>query len=381
MPRKLRMGMIGGGAGAFIGAVHRMAAAMDGKIDFVCGALSSTANKSIESGKALGLPENRIYGTYQEMLQKEAALPADERMDFVSIVTPTGSHYKILCNVLDAGWNVVCDKPMTVSLEEAMDIKKKVEAKNVLFCLTHNYTGYPMVKQAKEMAASGQIGRIRRVVVEFPQGWLGAVPNPREHKQAGWRMDASSGVSFTMADIGSHCANLAEYISGLNIEKVCADLECWIASPLDDDGSVLLRFSGGAKGVLWASSVLAGEENNLKIRVYGEKGSLHWVQQEPNTLLVTWNDKASEIIRTGTPSASPYAMSVTRLPAGHPEGFIEAFANIYSNFADVLNAKLKGEDYSLIKDHPDVDSGVRGVAFIDAALRSSEKEQWVELNV
>ncbi|MCE5198019.1 MAG: Gfo/Idh/MocA family oxidoreductase [Armatimonadota bacterium] len=381
MKRKLRMGMVGGGKDAFIGAAHRMAARLDGQIELVCGAFSSDAAKSKASGAELFLADDRVYGSYQEMFDKERALPADARMDFVSIVTPNHMHYPVAMAALDAGFPVVCDKPMTLSLEEAKSLADKAKSTGLLFCLTHNYTGYPMVKQAREMVANEQIGKIRRVVVEYPQGWMATLVEESGQKQAAWRTDPSrAGASFTMGDIGSHCANLAEYITGLEIESVCADLTSFVPGRvLDDDGSVLLRMSAGAKGVLWASGIAVGEENALNIRVYGEKGSLEWHQQEPNTLLVHWLDQPIQVLRTSTDFVGASAAANTRLPAGHVEGFIEAFANIYRNFAQTLSQRLDG-DRSATGDFPDADDGVRGMAFIEAVVKSSKlNSEWTAL--
>lgn len=368
---KLKMGMVGGGIGAFIGAVHRMAAAMDNKIELVCGALSSTPEKSILSGKELGL--QRVYGDYREMFEKEAGLPIDERMDFVTIVTPTGNHFDVIMEALKYDFAIVCDKPLCVTLQQANEIRDKVKSKKALFCLTHNYTGYSMVKEAKEIVVSGEIGEIIRVVVEYPQGWLMGADDPK----SGWRMDSSKGISFTMADIGCHAANLAEYISGLKIDHVCADLQTVIAGTLDDDGSVLLKYNNGAKGILWASSVLPGELNGLNIRVYGDKGCIYWNQEDPNTLTIKYLSKPDEVKHTNDGTASCYANSYTRIPAGHPEGFIEAFANIYKDFANALTAKKNGQNYKY--DFPDIDMAVHMVAFITTVLESNKSQSWKQI--
>ena len=381
MKRKIRMGMVGGGKDAFIGAVHRMAARLDGQIDLVCGAFSSDAEKSKASGAEMFVPEERVYGSYKDMFEKEKALPNDVRMDFVSIVTPNFMHYPVAMAALDAGFHVVCDKPMTLNLEEAKSLSDKVKSTGLLFCLTHNYTGYPMVKQAREMVSKGDIGKIRRVVVEYPQGWMASLLEESGQKQAAWRTDpAKSGASFIMGDIGSHCANLAEYITGLQIERVCADLTSFVPGrSLDDDGSVLLRFNDNAKGVLWASGIAVGEENALNIRVYGEKGSLEWHQQEPNTLIVHWIDRPTQILRTSTGFVGVAASANTRLPAGHPEGFIEAFANLYRDFAQKLTLWLDGEK-SAVCDFPDAADGVRGMAFIEAVVSSSKLDsKWTKV--
>lgn len=381
MKRRARMGMVGGGRGAFIGAVHRMAARLDDKIDLVCGAFSSNPEKSLETGGDLFLSKERIYGSYEEMFRQEASLPAEERMDFVSIVAPNFMHYPVAAAALDAGFHVVCDKPMTMTLEEAKKLQQRVRETGLLFCLTHNYTGYPMVKEARHLVSSGQIGKIRRVVVEYPQGWMALPLEAGGQKQADWRTDpARAGVSFTMGDIGSHCANLAEYITGLEIEEVCADLTSFVSGrALDDDGSVLLRFNEGARGVLWASGIAVGEENGLNIRIYGEKGAIEWHQMEPNTLIVRWLDKPFQTFRTATDFVGEVSIANTRIPSGHPEGFIEAFANIYRNFAEALDRRLEG-DQAATGDFPGVDEGVRGMAFIKAVVKSSQADsRWMHI--
>jgi predicted dehydrogenase len=383
MDRKLRMGMVGGGRGAFIGAVHRMAAQMDGRIELVCGAFSSSRPKSLDSGQDLRLPPDRVYGTYREMLRREAKLPAGQKIDFVSIVTPNNMHYPVSMAALDAGFHVVCDKPMTLSMEEAVNLEKKVRQTRRLFCVTHNYTGYPMVKEARELAARGKLGAIRRVVVEYPQGWLATRLESTGQKQAAWRTDPRrAGATCCMGDIGSHGSNLAEYITGLRIDEVCSDLATFVPGrPLDDDGSVLLRFEGGARGVLWASQIAVGEENGLNVRIYGEAGSLAWRQEEPNTLTVRWVGKPTQVFRTGTAFVGKAAAQSTRLPAGHPEGYLEGFANIYARFADAVSRSLEGkkvqdEDF----DYPNVRDGVRGMAFLDAVVKSTAAaEKWVKV--
>lgn len=381
MDRKLKMGMVGGGRGAFIGSVHRMAAQLDGKIELVCGAFSADPEKSRQSGADLFLPGNRVYASYGEMLAAESRLPLGERMDFVSIVTPNNTHYPVAVAALEAGFDVVCDKPMTLTLDEAVRLREKVRASGRLFCLTHNYTGYPMVKQAREMIQAGSLGSLRRVVVEYPQGWVATALEKEGQKQAAWRTDPSrSGASFTMGDIGTHCANLAEYITGQRIAEVCAEINTFVPGrPLDDDGSVLLHFDGGARGVLWASGIAVGEENGLNIRIYGEKGAVKWRQEEPNTLTLLWLDRPVEHLRTATGFIGPAAAGNSRLPAGHPEGFIEAFANLYRCFADALAAKLDGRlPDSAGLDFPGIDEGVRGMAFIEAVVASSRAGQkWI----
>jgi len=380
MNRKLRMGMIGGGRNAFIGAVHRIAANMDGMIELVCGAFSSHPDNARESGKALFLPDNRIYLSYEDMLEKESRLPEGDRMDFVVIVTPNHLHFAPAMMALDKGFHVVLDKPMTFTLSEAIQLKKKVAETGLLFCLTHTYSGYPMVKQARQMVKDGTFGKIRKVYVEYPQGWLSRLSEKDGSKQAEWRTDPKrSGKSGAMGDIGTHAAHLAEYISGLQIKQLCADLSIMVEGrALDDDGNVLLRFDNGATGVLYASQVAAGEENALKIRVYGENGGLEWAQQEPNTLLVKWLDQPTQIYRTGGGYLSSFAKHNTRTPGGHPEGYLEAFANLYRNFALTLIARLDGTTPSKeALDFPTVEDGVRGMAFIDNLIRSNESlEKW-----
>lgn len=381
MDRKLRMGMVGGGQGAFIGSVHRMAAQLDGKIELVCGAFSADPEKSRASGRELFLPKNRVYASYEEMFTRESSLPVGERMDFVVIVTPNHMHFPAAMSALKSGFHVVCDKPMTLNLEEAKTLADEVEKTGLLFCLTHNYTGYPMVKEARDLVSSGAFGAIRRVVVEYPQGWMATLLESTGQKQADWRTDPSrAGGSFTMGDIGTHCENLAEYITGLQIDELCADLTTFVPGrKLDDDGSVLLRFKSGAKGILWASGIAVGEENALNIRVYGEKGSLEWHQQEPNTLLVHWLDKPAEIRRTSTGFVGANAAANTRLPAGHTEGFIEAFANLYRNFASTLVRRMEGEK-TATGDFPNVQDGVRGMEFLEAVIKSSKSDKkWTKV--
>ncbi len=381
MKQKMRMGMVGGGIGAFIGGVHRMAAALDGEIDLVCGAFSSDAEKSRASGAALGVTPERVYGSFQEMIETESKLPADVRMQFVSIVTPNHMHFPPAKMALEHGFHVVCDKPLCFSMEEAHELTDLVHKTGLLFALTHNYTGYPMVKQARDMVRRGEIGAVRKVVVEYPQGWLSTHLEASGQKQAAWRTDpARSGVAGAMGDIGTHAENLAEYITGLRIVELCADISIFVPGRLlDDDGNVLLRFDNGAKGILHASQISAGEENNLNIRIYGEKGGLEWRQMEPNTLLVKWLDQPTQIYRTGVGALSAAAQAHTRIPAGHPEGYLEAFANIYRNFALCLRARLAGETVDpLYTDFPTVADGVRGMQFVERVIEAGKsREKWV----
>lgn len=385
MNRKLRMGMIGGGKDAFIGGIHRIAANMDGLIELVCGALSSTPEKARESGKTLFLPGNRIYSTYEEMIRKESLLPAEQRMDFVSIVTPNHAHFAPAMMALEHGFHVVIDKPITFTLDEAKQLKKKVEDTGLSLLLTHTYAGYPMVKQAKQMIREGAMGKIRKVIVEYPQGWLSRLSEKDGNPQAAWRTDPTrSGKSGCMGDIGTHAAHLAEYISGLKIVKLCADLNIVVdGRALDDDGNVLLKFDNGANGVLIASQIAAGEENALKIRVYGEKGGLEWAQQEPNTLILKWLDEPVQILRTGGHHLSSYASFNSRTPGGHPEGYLEAFGNLYRNFALCLSAGIEGTKAAPeALDFPSAEEGVRGMAFIDNVVKSSlSNEKWTDFKV
>ncbi len=377
--------MIGGGKGAFIGAIHRIAATMDGAIELVCGALSTNPENAQQSGRELFLPEHRVYNSYEEMLEKESALPEGERMDFVSIVTPNHVHLDPALKALDKGFHVVIEKPMAFTLEEARQLQQKVQETGLLLLLTHTYAGYPMVKQARQMVQAGELGKIRKVLVEYTQGWLSRLSEQEGNAQAAWRTDPSkSGKSGCMGDIGTHAAHLAEYISGQKIQQVCAQLNTVVEGrALDDDGNVLLRFNEGATGVLTASQVMAGEENGLKIRVYGEDGGLEWAQQEPNTLVVKWLDKPTQLLRTGTGGLTSYAQHNTRTPGGHPEGYIEAFANLYRNFALTLSARLEGTTPSEeALDFPSVEDGVRGMAFIDTVVASSASaEKWTDFVV
>ena len=388
MKRKLRMGMIGGGKDAFIGAVHRLAFNMDGLVELVCGALSINPEIAKESGESLFLAEDRTYLTYEEMLEKESMMPADKRIDFVTIVTPNFAHFAPAKLALQKGFNVVIEKPITFTLAEALELKQLIEQTGLILCLTHTYSGYPMVKQAKAMVKDGVLGKIRKVWVEYPQGWLSKLSEREGNAQAAWRTDPKkSGKSGCMGDIGTHAAHLAEYISGLKITHLCADLNIMVdGRALDDDGNVLLKFDNGAAGVLMASQVAAGEENALKIRVYGEKGGIEWAQHEPNTLLVKWLDAPTQILRAGanyTDRLSSFATSNCRTPGGHPEGYLEAFANIYKNFATTLMAKMDGTTPSKeALDFPSVDDGVRGMAFIDNVVASAQSDKkWTEHRV
>ncbi len=378
------MGMVGGGQGAFIGAVHRIAAAIDQQIELVCGAFSSDAGRSKATGRELHLPDDRCYADYPTMMAEEAKLPEGERMDFVAIVTPNHVHFPAAKAALEAGFHVVSDKPATLDLDEARKLAELVESTGLKYGLTHNYTGYPMVKQAREMVRSGQLGTIRKIVVEYPQGWLATPLEQSGQKQAAWRTDPKrSGAAGCMGDIGTHAENLAEYMTGLQIKELAADLTRFVDGRLlDDDGNVLLRFEGGAKGILHASQISVGEENALNIRVYGEQGGLEWHQMEPNTLLVKHLDAPTQVYRTGGGYLADAATAHSRIPAGHPEGYLEAFANIYRNFAAHLAAELAGEaPPPHANDYPTIHDGVRGMAFIQAVLQSSQNNAaWTALN-
>jgi predicted dehydrogenase len=383
--RKLRMGMIGGGKDAFIGAIHRIAANMDGLIELTCGALSMHKDVAIESGHLLFLPEDRIYTSYEDMIIAESKLPADKRMDFVTIVTPNFAHFAPAMMALDHGFNVVIEKPITFTLDEAQQLKKKLDDTGLMLLLTHTYSGYPMVKEAKQLIKSGVFGKVRKIYSEYHQGWLSKLSEREGNAQAAWRTDPSkSGKSGCMGDIGTHAAHLAEYISGLKITQLCASLNTVVEGRrLDDDGAILLRFEAGATGTLSASQVAAGEENALKIRIYCENGGLEWAQQEPNTLTLRWLDKPAQTYRAGsgyTAWESIYATHNTRTPGGHPEGYLEAFGNLYRNFALTLQAKINGE---LSKpewlDFPGIEDGIRGMAFIENVVTSNQStEKWTD---
>lgn len=378
---KLKMGMIGGGKNAFIGAVHRMAAGIDGHIELCCGALSSDPLVAKESGELLGLPKERVYASYREMIVRESELSPDDRMNFVSIVTPNFAHFEPAMMALEYGFHVVLEKPMTFTLEQALLLQKKVEETGLMLCVTYTYSAYPMVKQARQLVRDGQLGTIRKIMVEYPQGWLSKMIE-NGLSLAFWRTDPEkSGKSGCMGDIGTHAAHLAEYISGLKITKMCADLQTFVAGrKLEDDGNILLGFENGATGVLSASQVAAGEENALKIRIYGEHGGLEWNQQDANTLLFKQLDAPTQIFRAGQQYLSSSAKHNIRLPAGHPEGYIEAFANIYRNFAVSLLATMQGiEPTEEDADFPTVADGVRGMKFLETVIASGKSEQkWTD---
>lgn len=383
--RKLKMGMIGGGKNAFIGAIHRIAANMDGLVELHCGAFSSNPEISKESGKALFLPEAKCYDSYEKMIQTESELPIGQRMDFVTIVTPNFAHFAPAMMALNHGFHVLIDKPMTLSLDEAKQLQQKVKETGLILCLTHTYSGYPMVKQARKMVTDNDFGKIRKVIVEYTQGWLNSLFENEGNKQAVWRTDpAKSGISGCMGDIGTHAAHLAEYISGLKITQLCADINIVVEGrKLDDDGNVLLKFDNGANGILVATQIATGEENGLKIKIYGEKGGLEWHQMEPNSLIIKWSNAPTQIYRTGNGYLSNIAMANSRTPSGHPEGYLEAFANLYKNFALTLSSKLEGKEPNPeILDFPSVDDGVRGMAFIENVIASGKSDQkWFDFKI
>jgi len=376
------MGMVGGGTGSFIGDVHRRASAIDGMIELVCGAFSSTAEKSIASGIALNLDKSRCYGTFNDMIQKERELPEDVRMDFVAIVTPNHMHFPPAKMALENGFHVVCDKPLTLTLDEAETLQKVIAKSGKLFALTHNYTGNSMVKQAKAMISKGELGTIRKIQAQYLQGWLSTSLEKTGQKQAAWRIDPKkSGIGGALGDIGTHAENLIEYITGLKIAEIAADLGTFGEGRiLDDDGNMLIRMDNGAKGSISISQIALGEENNLAIRVYGTKGSLEWHQENPNKLITRWLKEPKKIFTPNGNGLHEEALNVSRIPAGHPEGYLEAFATIYKNFATHVLAINNGEIVDE-PDYPTVDDGIRGMKFIYAAVESdSNNSAWTKIN-
>ena len=378
------MGMVGGGKTGFIGAIHLRAALMENMIELVCGCFSSDPERSLSSGRAYFLPDDRIYGSYQEMFDREMELPKEERMNFVVIVTPNKQHFEPAMMALERGIHVVLDKPMTFSLEEAIKLQQKVEETGLVLALTHVYTGYPAVKEMKARIAAGELGKIRRVYVEYPQGWLSDRIELQEGNNAGWRTDPQlSGKAGCMGDIGTHAWHLCEYVTGLKVEELCAELNSFVPGRMiDDDGTAFLRLEQGARALLSATQIAIGEANKVNIRVYGDRGGLQWIQENPNELRVTWGDKAEEIIRIGNNSyLGSQALWNARTPAGHPEGFIEAFANIYRNFSLTLMALQQGETPTEnMLDFPNVYDGVRGMQFIETVVTSgySDSPKWVK---
>ena len=381
LDRKLKFGQIGGGQGSFIGAVHRRAAISDGKTELVAGAFSSTPEKARASGKELLIGDDRNYGSWQEMLSEELKRPLGERIDFVNIVTPNHVHFEPAKAFVEAGFHVIMDKPMVHTSEQAAALIAAVEQSGVVFGLTHNYTGYPMVKEGRDWIRNGRLGEIRRVVVEYPQGWLMTRLEDEGAKQAEWRTDPKrSGIAGAVGDIGSHCENLVSYMTGLELASLSADLTTFVPGRLlDDDANVMLRFSNGARGLLWCSQISAGEENALRIRVYGTKAGLEWEQEHPNWL--TFKDPAgpTQIYKRGNDYMGAAAARSSHLPAGHPEAFFEAFGNVFMNFTDTIRARLEGREATeLERDFPDVYDGARGVRFIEKVVESSRSEvKWL----
>lgn len=386
--RKLRMGMIGGGSDAFIGAIHRRAALMENEIELVCGCFSIDPEISRSSGRSYYLPEDRIYTSWQEMLENEATLPEGERMDFVTIVTPNRFHYEPAAAALDKGFHVVLDKPMTLTLQEALSLREKVHQTGLTLALTHVYSGYPAVKEAKKRIARGDIGKVRRLFVEYSQGWLTKRIELEGGNNAVWRNDPKlAGKGGCVGDIGTHAWHLAEYVTGARVTKLCADLlRVAEGRPVDDDACAFMRFDAGFTGLLQATQIAAGEENNIRLRVYGDKGGLEWRQMEPNTLYMKWLDRPTEEIRVGNNFGwlTDFTKHNTRVPGGHPEGFIESFANIYRNFALTVRARTVGEEpREEWLDFPTVEDGVRGMQFVETMVKAGyDSEQkwcdWVE---
>ncbi len=377
----IRYGMVGGGPGAFIGAVHRMAAALDGTTELVAGAFSSDADRSAQQGHDLGLDPARTYGSFAEMARAEAVLPADRRIQFVAIVTPNHLHYEPARAFLEAGFDVVCDKPLTTSLEDAYALCDLVRKREAVFALTHNYTGYPMIKEARDWAKTGRLGTIRKIVVEYLQGWLSTPLEETGQKQADWRTDPErAGVAGALGDIGSHAHNLVGYVTGLEVEAVFGDLTTFVEGRrLEDDASLLLRYEGGARGTLTASQICVGEENGLTLRVYGTDAGLIWQQHDPETLRLLPAAGPSEVHRRGHPYVSESAAGATRLPPGHPEGFIEGFANIYRAVAGSIAARATGrEPNAAERDYPTVYDGARGVHFLHRAVEAGRTDGWVD---
>jgi predicted dehydrogenase len=371
--RRLRYAMLGGGPGAFIGAVHRMAARLDGEIELVAGAFSSRPDASAAMGRELYLDPDRVYGSWEKLLDAEAGRKADDRLDFVAIVTPNGLHHPMARRALELGFDVVCDKPMTTSLADAEDLCRLVTESGRMFVLTHNYTGYPMVRQARAMVRGGDLGRVRKIVVEYPQGWLSTLLEASGNKQAVWRTDpAMAGPSSALGDIGTHCENLVHFVTGLEMRELFADLgSVVIGREMEDDASLLIHYEGGARGILYASQIAVGEENNLTLRIYGERAALTWRLEHPNHLYRQTGDGPAQILTRASPYLSPEAADASRIPPGHPEGFIEGFANIYREAATAFRTRQQG----LL---PTVQDGARGVHFIETALRSSRERAWMD---
>ena len=382
--RKLKMGMIGGGSDAFIGAIHRRAALMENHIELVCGCFSINPEISLSSGRSYYLPDSRIYMSYDEMFEREMALPEDERMDFVTIVTPNKWHFEPAMMALDRGFHIVIDKPMTFSLEEAQKLKEKVDETGLTLALTHVYSGYPAIKEMKHRIATGQLGNIRRVYGEYTQGWLSDRIELQGGNNAGWRTDPKqSGKAGSIGDIGTHIWHLCEYVTGLKVEELCAELNTFVQGRgIDDDGTAFLRMEKGVKASLTATQIAIGEANYIRVRVYGDKGGIEWMQMDPNRLKLKWPNRPEEIVHIGNNSGlGEIPTWNTRTPAGHPEGFIESFANIYRNFALTVMAKKNGEKATQsMLDFPDVNDGLRGMQFIETMVKAGwdDSVKWVK---
>lgn len=381
--KKLKLGMVGGGRDAFIGAVHRSAAWLDGLYELTAGALSSTPEKAKASGKDLGLADDRNYGSWEEMLEKESARPAGERIDAVSIVTPNHMHFPVAKAFAEAGFHVICDKPLVHSSAQAEELVRLVEKKGTVFAVTYNYTGYPMVKQARQMIQEGALGEIRKVIVEYNQDWLATKLEDQGAKQAEWRTDPKrSGIAGVVGDIGSHAENLVATMTGLEIESLCADVSTYVKGRLlDDDANLLVRYRSGAKGVMFASQISSGEENDLRIRVYGEKGSFTWHQENPNYLRFKQLGQPEQVLKRGNGYLCEAAQRASRIPPGHPEAFIEAFANVYRNAALSILALKEGRvPDEFESDYPTVADGARGVRFIEKTIESGKSsEKWIKV--
>ena len=383
MKKKLKMGMVGGGIGSFIGAIHRNAAFLDNQIELICGSFSSNYENSIDTGKNLFLDAKRIYKNYQDMIEIESSFDNSEKMDFISIVTPNHLHFDPAIKALEKGFPVIIDKPLTYDSNQSKILSDKVSEINIPFAVTHTYTGYPMVKEAKNIILSGKIGKLRKVAVEYPQGWLSDFLEASDNKQAGWRTDPNkSGKAGSMGDIGTHAANMVEYVTGKKILKVLSKVNIVVEGRLlEDDGNVLISLEDNIEGNLMTSQIATGEENDLKIRVWGEKGGIEWFHSNPNTMLLKLNNKPNQILRAGVNNSylSDQTIAHCRTPSGHPEGFIEAFANIYRNFSYSVYNYNKGIKDDPIYDFPTVNDGHRGMKFIDAVIESSKNSIWIKI--
>lgn len=378
---RIRLGMVGGGRDAFIGGVHRIAARIDDHYELIAGAFSSTPEKSIASAGDLGIATDRAYGSFEDMASAEAKL--DGGIEAVSIVTPNHMHYPVAKMFLENGVHVICDKPLTSTLEDAKALKKVADESNALFVLTHNYTGYPMIRHARSMVAAGELGEIRVVQAEYPQDWLSEDLEASGQKQAAWRTNPEmTGAGGSTGDIGTHAFNLASFVSGLTLDSLCADLDAFVdGRRVDDNAHVLLRFEGGAKGMLWSSQVAPGNENALALRIYGSKGGIEWRQEDPNYLWYTELGKPKQLITRGGAGSGDAAGRVSRIPPGHPEGYLEGFANIYTEAATAINARKRGEAIPSDVHFPTIDDGLAGVQFINACVTSSSAgANWVKLD-